>query len=34
MEFEFLPEISDEHWEASDRDVAKLWKDWSTRPLL
>ncbi|MCF8549750.1 MAG: type II toxin-antitoxin system prevent-host-death family antitoxin [Pontimonas sp.] len=29
-----IPEISDEDWEASDRDVAKLWKDWSTRPLL
>jgi prevent-host-death family protein len=29
-----IPEISDEDWEASDRDVAKLWKEWSKRPLL
>ena len=29
-----IPEISNEDWEASDRDVAKLWKDWSKRPLL
>jgi len=29
-----IPEISNEDWEASDRDVAKLWKEWSKRPLL
>jgi prevent-host-death family protein len=29
-----IPGISDEDWEASDRDVAKLWKEWSKRPLL
>jgi prevent-host-death family protein len=29
-----IPQISDEDWEASDREVAKLWKEWSKRPLL
>ncbi|GEM_PF-647568 len=29
-----IAEISNEDWEASDRDVAKLWKEWSKRPLL
>lgn len=29
-----IPEISDEDWDASDRDMAKLWNEWSERPLL
>lgn len=29
-----IPEISDEDWDASERDIEKLWREWSKRPLL
>ncbi len=29
-----IPEISDEAWEASDREIAKLWEHLATKPVI